>query len=74
MNVCKNTVGSFTCSCTDLGYHLANDMKSCLDIDECVADRHECTDEEICINSIGSFVCVNITQPGTGKLGIVLLM
>ena len=38
-HTCKNTIGSYTCSCLP-GYKIdPNDKTSCIDIDECVHDQ-----------------------------------
>ncbi|KAK2100760.1 Signal peptide, CUB and EGF-like domain-containing protein 2 [Saguinus oedipus] len=50
---CKNTVGSFDCSCKK-GFKLLTDEKSCQDVDECSLDR---TCDHSCINHLGTFAC-----------------
>ncbi|KAK1335951.1 hypothetical protein QTO34_003751 [Cnephaeus nilssonii] len=50
---CKNTVGSFDCSCKK-GFKLLTDEKSCQDVDECSLDR---TCDHSCINHPGTFTC-----------------
>jgi len=36
-----------------------NDVKGCLDVDECHYDIHDCVQKEACYNSVGSFYCVD---------------
>ena len=51
---CKNTEGSYYCSCT-IGYTFNSDQATCDDINECVVG-HPCAGE--CVNTIGSFQCL----------------
>ncbi|KAG8142775.1 hypothetical protein E2320_005977 [Naja naja] len=51
---CRNTVGSFECSCQK-GYKLLTDERTCQDIDECSFER---TCDHTCINYPGSFECL----------------
>ena len=57
-DVCKNLIGSFYCACST-GYSLAQDGQSCVDVDECAIDSHDCSDLQICINSVGSYRCLS---------------
>ncbi|XP_068721771.1 uncharacterized protein [Montipora capricornis] len=52
--ICTNTPGSFICSCA-IGYGLASDGISCLDIDECLVKNGGCSHD--CYNYPGSFYC-----------------
>ncbi|XP_068721857.1 uncharacterized protein [Montipora capricornis] len=52
--ICTNTPGSFICSC-GIGYRLASDGISCLDIDECLVNNGGCS--HYCYNYPGSFYC-----------------
>ncbi|XP_051809851.1 signal peptide, CUB and EGF-like domain-containing protein 1 isoform X3 [Acanthochromis polyacanthus] len=51
---CRNTVGSFECSCQK-GHKLLTDERTCQDIDECSFER---TCDHTCINYPGSFECL----------------
>ncbi|KAK1790360.1 hypothetical protein P4O66_014256, partial [Electrophorus voltai] len=53
-HLCRNTVGSFECSCQK-GHKLLTNERTCQDIDECSFER---TCDHICINYPGSFECV----------------
>ncbi|XP_068088637.1 thrombomodulin-like [Hyperolius riggenbachi] len=44
----------YTCMCSE-GYYLADDGKTCIDIDDCEKNPNIC--EHHCTNTIGSFVC-----------------
>lgn len=55
-DVCKNTVGSYKCSCSGLnGTRLAKDMHTCEDVDECKEDGAGCSHG--CINTHGKAFC-----------------
>lgn len=32
-------------------------LTSCIDIDECQERTHNCPDDEVCVNTEGSFIC-----------------
>lgn len=58
LDACENVEGSYVCSCS-VGYTLAADLRSCVDDDECAIDgRNSCQDNEACVNSVGSYVCM----------------
>uniref|UniRef100_A0A671U676 Sushi domain-containing protein n=1 Tax=Sparus aurata TaxID=8175 RepID=A0A671U676_SPAAU len=59
---CVNTPGSFHCFCP-AGYDLARDGRSCTDIDECGNRMHNCTAEQLCVNTFGGFQCVTVECP-----------
>lgn len=65
---CQNNRGSFTCAC-DSGYRLSDDMRTCLDVDECEGSQ-VCTPNTMCINHAGGFICVepSNTDPQTGAM------
>ncbi|XP_041105855.1 fibulin-7-like isoform X2 [Polyodon spathula] len=62
MHACINTPGSYRCSCP-AGYKILDDGRSCEDVDECLALQHNCTRGTTCINTGGSFQCVNPECP-----------
>uniref|UniRef100_A0A3B3ZXW9 Sushi domain-containing protein n=1 Tax=Periophthalmus magnuspinnatus TaxID=409849 RepID=A0A3B3ZXW9_9GOBI len=59
---CVNTPGSFHCYCPR-GYDLSADGRSCSDIDECETRMHNCTAEQVCVNTYGGFQCVKVECP-----------
>ncbi|XP_028286114.1 fibulin-7-like [Parambassis ranga] len=59
---CVNTPGSFHCFCPP-NYNLARDGRSCTDIDECETRMHNCTGEQVCVNTFGGFQCVSVECP-----------
>ncbi|KAM3609209.1 uncharacterized protein V6R79_011042 [Siganus canaliculatus] len=59
---CVNTPGSFRCVCP-LGYNLGRDGRSCTDIDECETRTHNCTAEQVCVNTYGGFQCMKVVCP-----------
>ncbi len=55
---CEDTEGGFHCNCYP-GYQLADDGKSCQDVDECAPGvLNECSDFAECLNTNGSFSCM----------------
>ena len=52
---CKNTKGSFTCSCVT-GFEF-NEDADCVDVDECQNELELCGDNMACENSFGSYTC-----------------
>ncbi|XP_037834253.1 fibulin-7 isoform X2 [Kryptolebias marmoratus] len=59
---CVNTPGSFYCICPP-GYSLASDGRSCTDTDECESQMHNCTADQLCVNTFGGFQCVTVECP-----------
>ncbi|XP_070764056.1 fibulin-7 [Enoplosus armatus] len=59
---CVNTPGSFHCFCP-AGYELSRDGRSCTDIDECENRMHNCTADQVCVNTYGGFQCVTVECP-----------
>ncbi|XP_078573326.1 uncharacterized protein LOC144860112 [Branchiostoma floridae x Branchiostoma japonicum] len=51
---CLNTIGSFVCTCS-IGWQLANDSISCIDMDECLLGVDRCNHN--CHNTPGSYTC-----------------
>ncbi|XP_035255388.1 fibulin-7 isoform X1 [Anguilla anguilla] len=62
VHACVNVPGSFHCSCPE-GYKLLPNGRSCEDVDECLSQQHNCTHGTTCINTGGSFQCVNPECP-----------
>ena len=54
---CEDTIGSYRCLC-DAGSRLAKDDHTCVDIDECSEETHDCNVLEICVNVEDSFDCI----------------
>lgn len=50
---CVEMEGSYECRCPD-GFRLEDDLKTCVDIDECEQDGHGC---QFCRNLQGSYEC-----------------
>ncbi|XP_015244233.1 PREDICTED: fibulin-7-like isoform X1 [Cyprinodon variegatus] len=67
---CINTPGSFHCVCPS-GYSLARDGRSCTDIDECENHSHNCTADQLCVNTFGGFQCVTVECPKTKNASYV---
>ena len=53
---CINTKGSYSCVCSG-GLMMAQDGKTCLDLDECAINREVCRNGK-CENTLGSFKCL----------------
>ncbi|XP_017360518.1 fibulin-2 isoform X1 [Cebus imitator] len=58
--VCNSVGGSAMCSCFP-GYAIMADGVSCEDQDECLMGAHDCSRRQFCVNTLGSFYCVNHT-------------
>ncbi|XP_044307420.1 fibulin-2 isoform X2 [Varanus komodoensis] len=63
-HVCNTVEGAVVCSCLP-GFALMSDGVSCEDLDECLTDINECITDahtckrgEHCVNTIGSFTCL----------------
>ncbi|XP_067936654.1 uncharacterized protein [Watersipora subatra] len=66
-DACYETDDGFYCSCQKSGYMLANNAQTCIDIDECQVGNNDCArDTQMCVNSLGSFYCINITTSVSG--------
>ncbi|KAL4642102.1 fibulin-7-like [Arapaima gigas] len=62
LHTCVNTPGGYRCACPE-GYNLARNGRSCRDVDECADRQHNCTQEQLCVNTFGGFQCVRIDCP-----------
>ncbi|CAH7168922.1 Fbln2 [Phodopus roborovskii] len=58
--VCRVVGGTAMCSCFP-GYAIMADGVSCEDQDECLMGTHDCSWQQFCVNTLGSFYCVNHT-------------
>uniref|UniRef100_A0A8C6RAX4 Fibulin-2 n=1 Tax=Nannospalax galili TaxID=1026970 RepID=A0A8C6RAX4_NANGA len=58
--VCRIVGGAAMCSCFP-GYAIMADGMSCEDQDECLMGTHDCSRRQFCVNTLGSFYCVNHT-------------
>ncbi|XP_071477663.1 uncharacterized protein [Diadema antillarum] len=58
VSTCVNTPGDYNCTCDD-GYENMG-PKTCMDIDECQNNLHNCqaADNRVCFNVPGNFTCV----------------
>ncbi|XP_014840501.1 PREDICTED: fibulin-1 isoform X4 [Poecilia mexicana] len=63
LNCSQLCVGNGRCVCND-GFRLQRDGVTCEDINECLADRHNCSAEQVCVNTDGSFHCQLSCHPG----------
>ncbi|XP_043964219.1 fibulin-1-like [Gambusia affinis] len=63
LNCSQLCVGDGRCVCND-GFRLQRDGATCEDINECLADSHDCSAEQVCINTDGSFRCQLSCHPG----------
>uniref|UniRef100_A0A8C3SZJ5 Fibulin-2 n=1 Tax=Chelydra serpentina TaxID=8475 RepID=A0A8C3SZJ5_CHESE len=57
-HICNIVEGNAVCSCLS-GYALMADGISCEDLDECLTGAHNCSRSQLCMNTLGSFYCVN---------------
>lgn len=58
--VCSIIGDAAMCSCFP-GYAIMADGVSCEDRDECLLGAHDCSRRQFCVNTLGSFYCVNHT-------------
>ncbi|XP_054431062.1 fibulin-2 isoform X1 [Pteronotus mesoamericanus] len=58
--VCSIIGDTAMCSCFP-GYAIMADGVSCEDQDECLLGAHDCSRRQFCVNTLGSFYCVNHT-------------
>ncbi|KAH6928517.1 hypothetical protein HPB50_016854 [Hyalomma asiaticum] len=67
---CMNTPGSYRCvkksryqSCQE-GFRYDPQVKGCKDVDECAEGLSNCSADESCVNGVGTFSCVPISNSG----------
>ncbi|KAM4711708.1 fibulin-1-like [Anableps anableps] len=63
LNCSQLCVDNGRCVCND-GFRLQRDGVTCEDINECLTVNHNCTPEQVCINTEGSFYCQLSCHPG----------
>lgn len=54
--VCKDTLGSFTCTCKE--DYTGDPFKGCVDIDECQVLEKPCGPHAICENAVPGYNCI----------------
>ena len=54
---CRNSPGSYQCSCLPGYKENASSVSGCSDLDECVLSTHQCKGNQSCLNTIASYVC-----------------
>ncbi|KAH1013776.1 hypothetical protein HUJ04_002720 [Dendroctonus ponderosae] len=60
-HICINTFGRFFCSCPE-GMELSSDSQTCQDINECETEHMKIKCPNGCMNTQGSFRCLNISD------------
>ncbi|XP_077539840.1 uncharacterized protein LOC144152446 [Haemaphysalis longicornis] len=53
---CINTPGSYECQCRP-GFEKGANGQTCIDVNECVTNRHNCEGNQTCVNRHGGFDC-----------------
>ncbi|TTK00925.1 Epidermal growth factor-like protein 6 [Bagarius yarrelli] len=54
---CEEVQGEIRCLCPSTGLQLGSNEKNCVDVDECVAGKHQCPYNRECVNTFGSYYC-----------------
>ncbi|XP_068602384.1 toll-like receptor 8 [Brachionichthys hirsutus] len=54
---CEDVHGEIRCICPSVGLQLGQDERTCVDIDECAAEKSLCPYNRQCVNTFGSFYC-----------------
>lgn len=57
------------CRVCKQGWIMQPDLGGCIDIDECATDKHKCTKNQFCVNSEGSFKCLECDKSCDGCTG-----
>ena len=52
---CFNNIGSYIC-CSN-GFEASSGNASCVDVDECLLGRDNCTGMSVCVNTMGGWMC-----------------
>ncbi|XP_047245393.1 fibulin-1-like isoform X3 [Girardinichthys multiradiatus] len=63
LNCSQLCVDNGRCACND-GFQLQRDGATCGDINECLNGSHNCSAEQVCVNTEGSFYCQLSCHPG----------
>ncbi|KAK5607109.1 hypothetical protein CRENBAI_007290 [Crenichthys baileyi] len=63
LNCSQLCVDNGRCACND-GFQLQRDGVICGDINECLKGSHNCSAEQVCVNTEGSFYCQLSCHPG----------
>ncbi|OAF66753.1 Matrilin-3 [Intoshia linei] len=58
---CYNYAGTYSCGCQS-GYELGKNKESCHDINECEQGIRRCSNQFICVNTIGNYKCVDTVE------------
>lgn len=69
---CETLDVGFVCSCSHVGYRLANDGASCVDRDECELNLDVCSQvSQFCVNTVGSYFCLDKNMANSGTVQTV---
>ncbi|KAM6924580.1 fibulin-2 [Xenentodon cancila] len=60
---CVNVPGSYQCACPEHGYTMSSNERSCIDIDECATEAHNCSLADTCYNIQGGYRCLSLNCP-----------
>lgn len=64
VNISENTIDDGKSSCSK-GYQKDILSDKCIDVDECDTSEATCTNNQVCINEIGSYKCIDILPPNS---------
>ncbi|KAI5638042.1 calcium-binding EGF domain-containing protein [Phthorimaea operculella] len=46
-----------SCNCKEKGFEWNSQSGLCIDTDECFTGKHNCDESQVCLNTVGGFVC-----------------